>query len=475
MKKLLFFFIILSCAFLCFFYGLSTEKVLLVPLDSRPCNTEEMVLLGKAAKKTVSYPNDHLDSLERPGDPDALWAWLEEESKKNAKVILFSNSLLNGGLMASRQTDSYYNQAHFLDRLDRYLSDNPTKDITIVTVFPRVLPDGLDPELTAYTKALVAWGEACDQADIQHQPEPAAPNIPSDLQERYRSVYAQSAQVCRGISQLAQSHHNLTYYISLDDNAPNGFPRLYLRQLAPAHHAQILNGADEITALLLAQNSYQRPLSVAYSDPNGKDLIPAFEGQPLSQSLAEKSHFLFFSLEDRAENKILIHNKPGQGQALKSIWEESAQRNLALADVAQTNRGDKELLAPLENPPQKLTAYSGWNTSSNSLGTSLAALRIQADHGKNPLSRQALRRYYQVRLAIDQGYLAQLGPDLRKDWESRGLIQANGSFTSPNAKAQCTDELNIAYAKFQKTHPHFPKVSFYFPWSRTFEVGVQDL
>lgn len=78
--------------------------IALVPLDSRPCNTQYPQVLSQMADHRILLPPaDALDDFLRPADSEALWQWLEDASRQSQTLILFTNELFNGGLIHSRQ------------------------------------------------------------------------------------------------------------------------------------------------------------------------------------------------------------------------------------------------------------------------------------------------------------------------------------------------------------------------------------
>ena len=57
-----------------------TVSIGIIPLDSRPCNTQYAQLLGEMAGYEVLLPEPELlDHFTQPSNPEMLWRWLEQQ------------------------------------------------------------------------------------------------------------------------------------------------------------------------------------------------------------------------------------------------------------------------------------------------------------------------------------------------------------------------------------------------------------
>ena len=71
--------------------GASREKtpVALMPLDSRPCNTQYPAFLADSVNVQLSMPNENsMDRFTTDADREALWQWLENEGTKSKHLII---------------------------------------------------------------------------------------------------------------------------------------------------------------------------------------------------------------------------------------------------------------------------------------------------------------------------------------------------------------------------------------------------
>lgn len=85
------------------------KKLVLLPIDERPCNYRFPYLLALDSEyEVVRPPLEIMPHKKQAGDCARLLAFLEEQMATAKAVILSLNTLLYGGLVPSRvHTDSY--------------------------------------------------------------------------------------------------------------------------------------------------------------------------------------------------------------------------------------------------------------------------------------------------------------------------------------------------------------------------------
>ena len=94
------------------------KKLVLLPIDERPCNYRFPYLLALDSEyEVVRPPLEIMPHKKQAGDCARLLAFLEEQMATAKAVILSLNTLLYGGLVPSRvHTDSYETVAARLER-----------------------------------------------------------------------------------------------------------------------------------------------------------------------------------------------------------------------------------------------------------------------------------------------------------------------------------------------------------------------
>src|SRR5450432_2387847 len=89
------------------------ERVLLVPLDSRPAAGQFATMIGRMDSVDVRLPPyDSLGRFTSPGSPAAVLHWLETQDYHDVDAVIVSADMVAyGGLIASRVDDATESQA----------------------------------------------------------------------------------------------------------------------------------------------------------------------------------------------------------------------------------------------------------------------------------------------------------------------------------------------------------------------------
>lgn len=477
MRRLLISLLLVMLSFTLIACAKDGNTVVLIPLDSRPANTTEVEAFAAMTNTNILLPEQALlDTFTTPAQSETLFNWLDAQDGDH--YIIYTNELLNGGLIASRNLDSYHDLSKKIERLKTWLKSHKDKDITLVTVLPRHLPSQFDPALSPYISALDEWSRAAHRAKLSAQPIPPAPlGLPQEAIDRYRALYDSSGALVDALVPLAEEGLIDRYYVSLDDYTAESLAtdlwQERQRDLSAKNlqQTEFIKGADELTMMLIAKKSQptsKMAIQIHYTSEATKKNIPDYEGQPLSQTVREKT--AFFGIEENPESKniLLIHNDPTNSEAVAKFLADHPNHRIALADVAYTNKGDAFLWPLLKKWPDNLVAYSGWNTAANSIGTALAWLMVEKE--ADDVEKAAFRT---LRLAQDQIYLALLAPEFKEKWRNEEKIDSYGCFTSQEARQICEKELNSAFDALRKDG-ELPPGKLRFPWPRTFEVAFHS-
>lgn len=426
------------------------KKIVLLPLDERPCNYDYPQMMPRAGYTLVMPPKDCMGDKKRPADVARLADWLLENVEGADACILSLDTLIYGGIVPSRlHHESYETLCARAQIVERLREKNATMQLYAFQLIMRCPDYSLSDEEPDYYdecgRELHLYGrythlEKCgklteaDAADFEAVKCKIKPEYLKDFTERRD----------KNINVLM---HNLEYVkrgtvdyfiIPQDDSAVYGFTtmdQMRVREYLKAHSLHTVTAmypsADDTGLSLLARAVVKlggiRPkVYVRYASSKGGNVVPWFEDRMLDETI--KYHILSIGgvrVDSLPEADILLAVNmssdmyyPDQPEHVKAY---DVERNLAefvtyiryalgcgkivaVGDVATANGGDEELVRLMQR--EKLLfdvhGYAGWNTSSNTLGTTLcqAVLNLAgADKAENVAF--LLHRYYE-----DIGYMA---------------------------------------------------------------------
>ena len=403
--------------------------VIMIPLDSRPVNTDLPRRIAGIAGISVALPElELLDQFLTPSDPVQLFEWLKDQSESKYDVtIIHINELLFGGLLNSRESAQYEQTNRKLQVMFDYLlmrSRTSSNRLILVYIMPRLLPSQYDEAMWEYEVELPEFSQLKHRLALDPGDEGLAGRIkaletiiPREIRSRYQSVFAEAYNA--GLSMLDWLGQGLVdeVVIGLDDSAEYGLNVKAFNDLKALARqrdqkdAFFLHGADELSALIIARHTLDysggaEDFQLRYLSEGQEDVIPPYEAMPLKENFREKAAYLFDGKQDEEKTGDQIRDKslPSGNQrnylsapkyiylftdqessdeqmraawaALRSDKERPKRAFVGLADVAKVN-GAWAPLIECVGPDQvyrHTDAYAGWNTAGNSLGTVMAHL-----------------------------------------------------------------------------------------------------
>lgn len=486
------------------------KVISIVPLDSRPCNTQYPQLIGGIMNQNVILPpTEILDNYTSPSNSEALWKWMDDTAKYSDKMIIYTNQLFNGGLIASRSYVNSDSIDYDVNRLSSFIAKYPNVDIVVVSILPRLLPSQFDVNFQGYQKVLAEWGKKLDFNYTMNVNPPNYPEgVPLAVAQRYQNLYNYHANLSTKLGELANSGVLKNYFIGQDDGeefAPSNI--IYRKLLEKAYkNVTIQKGADELTMMICAMdNPKPREINLVYTNPEATSTYLPYESAPLKNIVNEKLQILGITVNPNSKDTLIIHNDPNYSFQVTNLIPNDKKGYVAIADVAYTNRGDVNLKSLLFNKDTlyKVDAYSGWNTGANTIGTALSQyiatkyLEENYDKMDDIVKAHAIDALYQfkyVRLAEDIIYQGQMVRNMREIFTSRGMRMVNGDLYSTRKHEAETllneyafkyiIELNKIFMgqnqillgdKIIETNYSFVNSQLLYPWHRTFEVKVNPI
>jgi len=488
------------------------KKIILIPLDERPCNyvfPQELFRNNKEYELCVP-PKDILGRKKTPADVNAIDEFLFDHAKSADIAVISTDMLLYGGLLAGRlhhKTESeLIKRLNVLKELKRL---NPALKIyafSLIMRCPKYSSSDEEPDYYAECgKEIFLLGEAehkkrlnkpFDEENYAALKSKCAPYIDDYLKRR-----AVNAAMNMAVVDLVGDV--LEYLvIPQDDSAVYGFMaadqqrvREYVAKKRRQNLVSIYPGADEVAMTLLAravQKDKGKMLAVnyVYSSEHGRFVVPLYEDRMLCESVKCQLRAAGCVESDENYDFCLAVNAPSQNMKeaddqLKVNENYSVNRSLtefasdifnriergkrvAVADVAYANGGDISLIKMLDDYKiaDKLSAYAGWNTSGNTLGTVIATAVFTTLFGIEPFSEFIALRFFE-----DAGFCSYARARVSSELDELGLNyydlkDKNGEVSE---KVAITTQ-NIMHDYMPNFADNYKITDCRMPWNRMFEV-----
>ena len=494
--------------------GEAAGTILYVPMDDRPVNLEYAAdSVTGAGLRILVPPPDMLAGLNREGDPDRLWEWVNANAPMADAFVLSADALLYGGLVDSR-THSYGPVTLEL-RAKRFAAlhtQSPRRPILVFTTVmrsPKYSAPPVEPSyyrhygnaIFTYTALLdkeATHGLSAEEESRREQARSAIPDYALEdwLQRRHLNHTAN-----RSLLQHTREGYINYLLIGRDDTSPFSQSHKEMRQLS-REAAGLTDstfasfpGADQLGLVLLARaynllTGQQPKVAVFYAMGPEAATVPSYEDQPFGLTVAThikaaggvihngfgRPDLLLAvntplqSVHSEAES---VDNIPFVTQSTRQFVGriESSVRlkvPVAVADVAYANGADNSLMAELAGRKllYSLRSYSGWNTASNTLGYAVAQgmLLINAPD-------QNRRRLLTVRYLDDWAWQANIRQEVFRDMPD--AADSLRYLSSPGDKAEALAKAKLrAFAEQNLGWPP-DAIELSFPWNRLFEIDVR--
>ncbi|MHC1758687.1 MAG: DUF4127 family protein [Negativicutes bacterium] len=504
--------------------------ILVVPLDSRPPCTDYLVSLARMAGfKVILPPSELMDEYQKPANVVHMREWLQQNIILADAAIISVDMLIHGGLLASRKgTGSKDDATEVLALLDTIHKKHPQVKLFAFSIIPRLLiPE--NPHTEKYRQPMVEWSMLQETTTLFENPKDFArlqrleAEIPVEIINRYRALYAANHQLNRRLVTLAQNGVLSGLVLGQDDSAIFGLGNLERQRLEnqigrlPEMRKKIFvtRGTDEVALTLLGPVTYSAneakyKVFIHYTEAHTTNAILPYMPRPLMQTVTEKlaiSGAEPTSSISEADFILVVHagNSQSREAQMKTnadqikFWMEQGH-NVAVVDLA-TDWIEKQTLLPYlqrnETPLYQLRAYAGWNTASNSIGTaitqSIMTLRgHDATVASSALYRDLARvEFLSDRILDDWYYQKILRHQLNEKLERQKIDPYNLKDARKQIANQIHHQLFNAHLQYIRRSWHNAVIPLYppvygsyalykgtlqasLPWERTFEIFVDS-
>lgn len=501
-------------------------KVVYIPLDERPCNTDyplNAVAVSKDIQCTM-LPKKMMGNKKTPGDLHAIWQFIDEAVQNNDVAVISTEMVLYGGLLASRLHELKDGELLTYEKRIRSLKKkNPRLKIyasNLIMRTPKYNSSDEEPDYyEEYGERLFLYGCLLDKSnrksldvDENLKLDHLRQEIPSEIIKNYERRRLFNIQVNLLNIRLVEEGVIDFLVIPQDDSAAYGYTAMDQKKVYHAiaeknltDQIMVYPGADELGFVLLARayNQYKNRIPTVYvqfSSTLGPEIVPLYEDRIIYESL--KAHVMAAGMRltknQKSANYYLAYNTPGK--VMQESWEQFENKDvtydsyrhlltfvdeiacaaksgkiIGICDSAYANGGDCELLQILDKQEliNQISVYKAWNTNCNSLGSTLGALTMingQVNHSQlinNLYSSLFEDVFYQaiIRKDLTKNCLPQIGANYfdLKDQANTVLTKAKGAMM----------HLEKRYLKKSLKGKHVEFTEMSSPWNRMFEINCQ--
>lgn len=498
---------------------MGVAKVVLLPLDERPCNFDFPGFLYKGSDLKIVRP-EKLGNKKKPADMGMIEAFLKKECSDADFAVIAMDTLLYGGLIPSRL--HHFKEEEVAGRLSllrKIKEDHPKLKIyafQCIMRCPRYSSSDEEPDyyedcgMQIHKFGAVIHKEQLgieDEDTVRR--EELLKEIPKAALEDYTQRRDFNLRQNLAVLQMAKDGVIDFLIIPQDDSAPYGYTamdqkkvRAKITALELTEQVYVYPGADEIELTLLSRvyNTWRNRtprVFVRYASVKAPFLVPLYEDRPLGETV--KYHLMAAGciqcFSDSDADFILALSAPAENMQEAAVQpvEEGAytvQRTLpefvfgieqdvkrgipvTIGDNAYANGGEAELLSMLNRKKLLfgLAGYAGWNTSSNTIGTAVAqGVRYLYCGDDAPHREFLLLRYIE-----DIGYCS----FVRKEITDTKLPELEMNYFDVKEQQGVVSDLvrekliSFAEKNLSSVKEHITISKVYMPWRRMFEVGME--
>lgn len=500
------------------------KTIIFVPHDNRPISFKQTAdNIRDLGYEVLTPPEELLGNRENPyAKPEELSKWVIENAKKADAAVISSDSMVYGSLVASRKhnlsEDVVLARVHNFEKIHQA---NPNMKLYVfgsIMRTPQTSEASGSEDANYYAQygtdiaRYTALTDKLEQDGLTHkerkQLQQYEQKIPKAALDDWLSRRQGNFLVSKNLIDLARNDVITYLALGCDDNAKYSQTNKERRALdnygsdLGELKYQSVAGIDEIGYVLLtrAVNNLQGDIpfvSVHYAKGTGENTIPAYSNEPIKNSIAthiKMAGGMKVNSDKRADLVFMVNTNfdgtTGAANDLNNVYipneniidfvnmvDEAVQANkkVGIGDITFGNGSDNALMFSLygKNLLDKLNAYSGWNTPTNSTGYALAM-----GMGANYTDRVGILKMLEVRYLDDWLYQANI-----KQAVANRLNSMPGEGDYGNTKTRTLPAEKLATEALQKMIADYGLEKFEgqsyvadaqirFPWQRMFEADI---
>lgn len=505
------------------------KKILLLPLDERPCNYDFTTFMVKDTDIEILRPSkDILGKKKEVGDIDAIFEWAKENVKECDGAIIAIDTLVYSSILASRlHNEKIETLIERVQRVKILKELNPTLKLfaySLIMRNPKYSSSDEEPnyyeEVGSEIHRFGVINHKIELGIATNEEKDELEKINKMMPHEYLSDYlerrSKNIEVNKKAIELTRDGIIDFLIIPQDDSAPYGLTakdqqliRKHIRDTKQQLNVYMYPDADAVANTLLARlaNEFNKKTPLVYlkyASALGDTITPLFEDRVVNETIKYQvlaAGGLIASSVSECDIILMINTPSANPQChiflsenvvpLPNMIEYDANRNLieqveyanyaiktlkkevVFADIAYANGGDPQLFELLREKGLmfKLAGYAGWNTSSNTLGTCIPHGMLHAIYG----DRKGHKDFLALRYVEDVAYLGFVIKDVTSN-----VLPSMGYnyFLLDGSRGEVS---KIIWDKLQELTDSYicddnysiTITDSYQPWNRMFEVGLK--
>ena len=446
-------------------------RICFIPIDNRPvCYSlaKDICAINEDIEIFIP-PRDLFGSLTKYANTNAIFDWLYHLPRIDS-MILSLDTLAYGGLIPSRRVNNSFEEIKKrIERLKPIIAD---KKVYAFSSIMRISNNNYNEEEKEYWND---WGKkifeySYNSTKYWHNPKT---DIPQDILQDYLSTRKRNFEINKMYLEWQNEGFFDTLIFSKDDCAEFGFNVEEAKELERLG-GKTKTGADEIPLTLLAR-AVKKDINIypLYTEPKYIDCISNYEDVSIEKSVLgqlELGGFNVVKSEKDADIVLVVNNFiEKQGELVMGWTTQPFNRTFipptkpyAIADVRYANGADNGLVSQLFNSDLSLPeyGYAGWNTSANTLGSLLAAIKVKFNAAK--YNDRAYKKLQIIRYLDDWAYQANVRAEIEEPCDIKELMKPY-------------EEMIFKKVEFASStnNENYISPQYTYPWGRKFEVEVK--
>ena len=436
-------------------------KICIIPIDNRPVCYNLIQDIANIDKNIELYLPDRklLGDLTKNADIEGILNWLKDLPNMD-KMVLSLDTIAYGGLIPSRRNPATFDEIkNRINNLKEILKSKEA-EIHAFSSIMRISNNNVNQEEKEYWNK---YGKKIFEYSFNlHKNGSAETDVPQEILDDYLSTRKRNFEINKIYLDWQKEGLFKTLVFSKDDCAEYGLNVKEAQELEKLG-GFTKTGADEIP-LSLFSRAIDKKIKVApiFLEDSQKHLISNYEDVSIERSVLSQIELggMEVTTEENADIILIVNNfKNNQGEIVMKKSTEPFSGKLVLpkkpytiADVRFANGSDNNFADEvLKNIDKNFYGYSAWNTSANTLGSLLCAMKVKFNAEK--YSDKDFKKLQLIRFLDDWAYQA----NVRQQITETKIDKEMKPFED-RLKEVFEVDFNAKYS---------------FPWNRLFEIEVQ--